>query len=123
VGRSITIDAGQRTRVIRRRFNSVPSLFEFTVDAARPGETVSGIVERVGSRWILGRTRDTLPLEPLVGIHKGFWDTLFDVYVTPAVDVVVTAPQASLRSRRLIIGVAAIITIVAVTIALSVAGR
>jgi hypothetical protein len=123
VGGSITIDAGQRVRVIRRRFNSVPSLFEFAVDAARPGETVSGIVERVGSRWILSRTRDTLPLEPVVGIHKGFWDTLFDVYVTPNVDVVVTAPHASLRSRVLVIGVVAIVMIAVVMIALSVASR
>jgi hypothetical protein len=123
VGRSITIDAGQRVRVIRRRFNSVPSLFEFAADAARPGETVSGIVERVGSRWILGRTVDRFPLEPVVRIHKGFWDTLFDVYVTPDVDVNVTAHRATLRSRVLVIGLVAIVIAAAVTIALTIAGR
>jgi hypothetical protein len=123
MSRVTTIDAGRRVRVARRRFNSVPSEFEFTVDPVRLGDRVSGTVERVGSRWILGRTVDRFPLEPVVRIHKGFWDTLFDVYVTPDVDVNVTAHRATLRSRVLVIGLVAIVIAAAVTIALTIAGR
>lgn len=108
--RQITIPAGQRKLVYRRRFSSLPQEIEFTSTSA------GGTVERVGSRWILGRTRSEQPLAAANRVQKGYWDTFFEVFVTPAQPVVVTVLRPRLRRAVLILALAVGVAIVAVVV-------
>lgn len=102
MARTLKLEPRVRTRVIRRGFSSLPQVFEFTASAEQGGE-VSGTVERVGSRWILGRTNTSFPLRSHNEVRKGYWDTIFEVFVTSdtAIRVAVTRPRLT---HRLLIG-------------------
>jgi hypothetical protein len=113
--REITIPAGQRTLVYRRRFSSIPQEIEFTSSSA------GGTVERVGSRWILGRTHREQPLAVANRVRKGYWDTFFEVFVTPAQPVVVTVPRPRMRGVLLI--AALVVLVVAIAVVIAMAGR
>ncbi len=114
--RQITIPAGQRTLVYRRRFSSIPQQIEFT--SSSPG----GTVERVGSRWILGRTHESLPLAERNSVRKGYWDTFFEIFVTPEREVTVTVPRARLLRRVLIGSLVAAVIVIAVVVTLTQGG-
>ena len=111
MSRQITIAAGERTRVFRRRFSSLPEEIEFTSSSA------GGTVERIGSRWILGRTRTEQPLAATNRLHKGYWDTFFEVFVTPLHPVVVTVRRPRLRRVLLILALVAVVAAIAVAVA------
>ena len=118
----MTIAAGQRVRIARRNFSSVSTIIEFGAEPIQPGDRVSGTVERLGSRWILGRTHTQTPLLGVNRVHKAFWDTLFDVYVTPDIDVEITTPRSSLRLPVVVIVLAVAVVLTAVAVALRVIG-
>lgn len=82
---------------------------------------VSGAVERVGSRWIFGRTTSIAPLRGFNSVRKGFWDTLFEVYVTSDSPVAVTLTRPALRSRVLVGALALFVVAVAAATVLLVA--
>ncbi|MCB2225012.1 MAG: hypothetical protein KQH83_12685 [Actinobacteria bacterium] len=84
------VQAGVRTRVIRTRTSSIPRTYRLTVEPAPGSGPVGGTVEVQGSRWLFRRDPATVPLDPLVEVRRGYWDTLFTVWVTPVVDVRVT---------------------------------
>jgi len=109
-----TLPAGTRTRVFSRRFSGIPQAFGFDavgVDGAAP----AGTVERVGSRWVFGRTREVLPLRERNTLRKGYWDAFFDVYVTPEAPVRITMTRTPTH-RRLIWTLAAVVVIAAAAI-------
>lgn len=110
MSRQITIAAGERTRVFRRRFSSLPEEIEFTSSSA------GGTVERVGSRWILGRTHSEQPLAGTNRVQKGYWDTIFEVFVTPAQPVVVTVHRPKLRWFVPILALAVGVAVIAVVV-------
>jgi hypothetical protein len=113
--RGITAPAGERTLVFRRRFSSLPLEVEFE-SATEAGGPPSGTVERVGSRWILGRTTSTIPLSSINRLRKGFWDTFFDIYVIPAEPVTLMVTRPALRNRLLLGGLALLVVAVAAAI-------
>ncbi len=86
-------------------------MFEFSA-AAVSGGAVTGTIERVGSRWILGRTHSSSPLLAQNEVRKGYWDTFFEVFVTANIPVTVVVPRARL-SHRMLIGVLAVAVIAA----------
>ncbi|MBI5158012.1 MAG: hypothetical protein HZA58_08390 [Acidimicrobiia bacterium] len=112
--RTITIPAGARTLVFRRRFSSLPRTIRFDADA--PG----GTVERIGSRWILGRTPSTGPLQSHNEVRKGYWDTFFEIFVTPDRPVRVTIARPRL-ARRLLIGSLALAVVAAAAVVVKLA--
>lgn len=112
----IEVRAGERVLIARRRFNSIPSVIEFTAEPLDPHNRVAGTVERVGSRWVLGRTTEQYPLETVNRVHKGYWDTFFDIYVTPAIDVLLELPRFSMRRGRLIAVALLVVAIAAVVV-------
>ena len=116
--RSLEVPPGQQTRVFRRRLSSLPLTVTLRAKPLRHGDPVGGIVERVGSRWIFGRTRSTVPLAGHVVVMKGFWDTFFDVLVTPDVPVVLDVESPRMRNRAAIWGLAAIVVsaVIAITV-------
>ena len=102
--RTIVIAPGVRTRIFRRRFSSLPQTIRFGAD--RPG----GTVERVGSKWILGRTESTSPLQSHNEVRKGYWDTFFEIFVTPEHDTLVTIARPRL-ARGLLVASLALVAI------------
>jgi hypothetical protein len=112
MSREITIDPGQRALVFRRRFSSLPQTIQFNATPA------GGIVERIGSRWILGRTRSVMPLQVHHELRKGYWDTFFEIYVTPDQAVRVTVARPRLERRLLIGALATFVIAVAAAMAI-----
>lgn len=95
--KEIRAAAGERVRVIRRAFSSVPMDYRFHVRAAKPGETLAGTIEVRKSRWILPGSPVTRPLEASNLVQAGFWNTFLSVYVVPHVDAVVELESRSVR--------------------------
>ena len=88
VRRRFEIPAGERRVVIDRRSGSIPRGYVLSIVAA-DGGAVTGSVEVQGSRWLFRRDPVTQPIGPEIHVHKGFWDTLFRVAVTPDSDAIV----------------------------------
>lgn len=118
--RRISIPAEQRTLVFRRRYSSLPQEIEFTAES--DGGPVSGKVERIGSRWILGRTQQTFALAAHNVVDKGYWDTFFEVFVTPDRAVTVTVPRARMVRRVLIGSLVLAVILIAVVLAVTQGG-
>jgi len=114
--RQLTIPAGKRTLVFRRRFSSIPQDIEFTA-AAADGRSPQGTVERIGSRWILGRTATEQPLAQVNRLRKGYWDTFFEVFVTPVESVEVTVSRPRMRRAVLILALVLVVGVIAVVVA------
>ena len=94
--KEIVVRAGERQRVIHRFSSSLSQTFSFdTEPLAGPG-SVSGTVEVKGSRWLFGKEPAVLELQPTMTVQKGFWDTLYSVFITPDQDVKVTLHRARL---------------------------
>jgi hypothetical protein len=85
--KTVEIQRGERRRIIRRFSSSIPRTFSFGVEALNGTGEVSGTVEVAGSRWLFSKPPVLLDLEPTMVVEKGFWDTLYSVYVTPDQDV------------------------------------
>lgn len=88
--------AGERRRVLRRVSSSIPQTISFDFEPVTGFGQVSGALEVRGSRWLFPKPPLLLDLEPTMTVRKGFWDTLFSVYVTPDQDVRVTVHRARL---------------------------
>ena len=85
--KEIEIRAGERRRVIRRFSSSIPRTFSFDVELLSGSGEVSGTVEVAGSRWLFSKEPLLLKLGPTMVVEKGFWDTLFSIFVIPDQDV------------------------------------
>lgn len=85
--KTIEIQRGERHRIIRRFSSSIPKSFYFDVEPLNGSGEVSGTVEVAGSRWLFSKPPVMLDLVPTMAVEKGFWDTLYSVFVTPDQDV------------------------------------
>lgn len=89
--KTIDIKAGQRTRLISRFSNSVPTAYQFKAEAlpaaGHLSGPVSGIIEIKGSNWLFPKAAAEQPLQPANAVEKTMWDTFYKVYVTPDTDV------------------------------------
>lgn len=83
----IEIQRGERCRIIRRLSSSIPRSFSFDVGPLSGLGEVSGTVEVAGSRWLFSKPPVLLDLVSTMTVEKGFWDTLYSVFVTPDQDV------------------------------------
>ena len=105
--------AGERVKVVRRAFSSVPMDYRFSARAARPGEALAGTVELKKSRWILPGSLASFPLQERNVVKAGFWDTFMSVDVIPAVEAVITVEARSVRHLAALLGAALAVIIVA----------
>jgi len=85
--KTIEIRRGERRRIIRRFSSSISKTFYFDVSPLSGTGDVSGTVEVAGSRWLFSKPPVLLDLSPTMEVEKGFWDTLYSVFVTPDQDV------------------------------------
>ena len=85
--KEVVVEGGERRRVLRRTSNSIPRTFSFDVQPVSGSGEVSGTVEVAGSRWLFKKPLLALELRPTMTVHKGFWDTLFSIFITPDQDV------------------------------------
>ena len=111
--KEIRAAAGQRVRVIRRAFSSVPMDYRFHARAAKPGETLAGTIEVRRSRWILPGSPVALALQATNVVSAGFWDTFVAADVVPGVDTIITIHGGSIRHRGALLAVALLVIVVA----------
>ena len=107
---------GQRIKVVRRSFSSVPMDYRFNARAAVPGSTLTGIVEIRKSRWILRGSRTTQPLQANNVVAAGFWNTFVSVDAVPDVDAVITLETGVRNRRPLLLAALLIVALAAATI-------
>jgi hypothetical protein len=85
--RPVVVRAGDRVRLIRKRSGSIPRTFRIRTERLDDGGPISGVIEIYGSRWLFKKPPIEISLAPEVAVYKGFWDTLFSVFVVPDQDV------------------------------------
>ena len=114
--KSIEIKAGQRTRIISKFSGSIPTDFKFSAAATNGSSTVSGRVEVKGSNWIFPKPAISQPLSQDNLVRKGAWDSFFNVYITPDVDVRIEVPKSSMILHWIIIVLAISVVFAAVAV-------
>ncbi len=105
--KSIHIAEGKRTRVLNLVFDSIPRQIRFTAETGdRP---VSGRVEVAGSRWLLRKAPETQALQAENVCAKGFWDSLYAIWITPDHDTTITFASAQFHLKYLLLALAAVV--------------
>lgn len=113
---NIQIAAGHKTRIIRRQFSSLMTTYTFNAAPIMPNGDLAGTVEIKGSNWIFPKSIERVPLQPTNTFTASVWDTFFSVYVIPEVDVVISLPSKSLGGLLWLIGLVAVIVVLAVSL-------
>ena len=85
--KGIVVRGGERSRVLRRFSSSISRTFSFDIEPLSGSGQVSGTVEVAGSRWLFSKPPVVLELRRTMTVEKGFWDTLYSVFVKPDQDV------------------------------------
>jgi hypothetical protein len=85
--KEVEVRRGDRCRIIHRFSSSLSQTFSFEVEPLVGSGPVSGTVEVRGSRWLFRKDPLLLELTSPMTVQKGFWDTLFSVFITPDQDV------------------------------------
>ena len=106
---------GQRLKVIRRSFSSVPMDYRFSARAKAPGDRLAGVVEIRKSRWIIPGPSTAHPLQATNVVSAGFWNTFVSVDVIPNVDAVITIEGRGVRNLRPLLLVALLIVALAIS--------
>ncbi len=94
--KSIRVSAGERAVVQRRRFSSMPTDYEITVEPAVPGETLAGTLEVSASAWIFPEPVKIVPLQGRHRLSAGMFNTFYSIAVHPGVEVIVTRTNGRL---------------------------
>ena len=102
---------GQRVKVIRRSFSSMPMDYRFSARASSPHDRLAGVVEIRKSRWIVPGRRTAHPLLANNVASAGFWNTSVSVDVMPDIDAVITIEERRVRSLRPLLLLALLIAI------------
>jgi hypothetical protein len=110
---------GERVKVVRRSFSSVPMDYRFSARASAPGDRLTGIVEIRKSRWILPGPRAAHPLEATNVVSAGFWNTFVSVDVIPDADAVITIDGRRVRNLRPLLFAALLIVALAASFILA----
>ncbi len=119
--KTIAIKAGERIKIISVISNSVPADYSISAKCEKEEDTLSGKVEIRGSQWLFPQPPIFNDLKENQLVHKGAWDSLFNVYVTPDVDVTISLPGFQPRKKWLyflLLAISAIIGIAMATIIL-----
>jgi fumarylacetoacetate (FAA) hydrolase family protein len=116
----IEIKAGERRRIMRVFFSSVPMTYQFRAEPLEGDDGVSGTVEVKGSNWVFPKLAVTKDLEEDNAVDKGAWDTFFGVTVVPDADVRIFTEERAMRSIGIfaaIIGAIVVLAVVVVVLA------
>lgn len=96
----ILIRAKERRRILHLVSDSIPQQVRFEATAVAAGP-VSGEVEVAGSRWLFRKAPVRQPLQRDNRVHKGAFDALFSIYVTPDQDTRITLRSRHFTARML----------------------
>ncbi len=108
----IEIKAGERKKVLSRKFSSVPMEYEFSVKSV-DGQALSGTVEVEMTKTIFRNESLKFPLQAQHIIKATLWDTFMDVYVTADTDVQIEMPKRSMNAKPVIIGLILVVVALA----------
>jgi hypothetical protein len=100
--KEIVVRKGERTRVLHLLFDSIPQQVKFTAAPASGEGPVRGSVEVVGSNWIFKKPPLHHELAPEQRFDKGFWDSIYSIYVTADEDVTIRFETRHFSSRLLL---------------------
>jgi len=115
--KTIDIKAGQRTRIINKISNSIPTTYHFAASNLSGNDDPTGTVEVKGSNWISPKPPVNQRLTDQNTVTKGMWDTLYSVYVTPDQDIQITLKSGKINQPLLFIALATGIAAAAAVIA------
>ncbi|MGF1600768.1 MAG: hypothetical protein ACFCU8_01905 [Thermosynechococcaceae cyanobacterium] len=120
--KTVTIKAGDKTRIIHRQFSSLTTIYSFEATPTMQDGYLAGTIVVKGSDWIFSKPSKTMPLQACNTATAGIWDTFFSVYVIPEVDVVITLPSKRLRYLPWLILLVGIVIGVAIALILLTSG-
>lgn len=110
MAREMICPKGARTRILHIFSDSIPQSVRFTAEPV-PGGALEGVVEVERTAFLLRRKVERAPLASRNTFDKGFLDTNYAVYVTPAQDTKVTFETRHFRSRMLILVLGAVVVL------------
>ncbi len=116
--KTITIQAGERKKIISVLSNSIPADYPFRAECDKE-KKLTGKIEVCGSQWLLPKPPILYDLKTDNLVHKGAWDSIYRVYVAPDVDVTISLPGFQPRKKWLyflLLTISAIIGIAMATI-------
>ena len=99
MGKTFSIRAGERCRVLWIFSSSIPGQTRFTAESA-DGGALTGNVDLVRRRWFQFET-ETFPLQHQNSFDKGFADADYRIYVTPDQDCRITFETRHFRAGTL----------------------
>ena len=99
MGKTFSIRAGERQRVLWIYSSSISGQTRFTAEAA-DGGVLTGNVDLVRRRWFAFETQ-TFPLRHHNRFDKGFTDADYRIYVTPDQDCRITFETRHFRAEIL----------------------
>lgn len=115
--KTISLKSGETVKLFTRRFSSMPIQYRFQAQAVGT-DSPKGTVDIVGRQLVFRKPDVTLPLEEMNSVEAGYWDTFLTIYVTAETDLEIIYKQTGLRYTGWMIGLVAVILVVAIAISL-----
>jgi hypothetical protein len=84
--RTIPCPADQWTIIFQHAFVQLPATWTL-VFRAPDGAPIAGELRVKRSSWILPNPPELLPLQPVMHLRRGWWNTFFNVQVKPSHDL------------------------------------
>ncbi len=114
MAREVICPRGARTRVLHIVSDSIPQSVRFTAEPVEADRTLEGTVdvERGGS--VFGRKSERASLAARNEFRKGFFDSRYAVFITPAQDTRVVFQSRHVTSRMLFVALAVVVVLGAV---------
>ena len=114
--REISIRQGERVRIIRLLFDSIPQIVRFAAEPTDGQGAVGGTVEVAGSKWLFSKPVATRPLAAENAVEKGFWDTFYSIYVTPDRDVTIRFESKHFHIKYLVYALIGVVVLAAASV-------
>ena len=114
---TFNISAGERTRIIWKLSNSIPTTYEFFAFSPSGNDELSGTIVIKGSNWLFPKPPVSQKLAQQNTVSKTMWDTFYSVYVTSDQDVQVTLGGEQINRSLLYIALVIGITATAASLA------
>lgn len=114
--KTITLKANERTCIISKLSNSIPTTYQFSAAPMSNATQLSGTIEVKGSSWIFPKDPTTQSLQADNTVSKTMWDTIYKVYVTSDQDTSISLQSGNMNNPLLYGGLAAAIAVIAASL-------
>ena len=111
----ITVKAGEKNKLFKRSFSSVPMRYTFSAKAVG-SEALSGSLEIHRKRTIFSTVVESIELKPNNVVHASIWDTFVTIYVQANNDLKITLPKRDFKALKWLLVLTAWLIVVAVAV-------